>query len=257
MILVLALTAAELSELEEARLAGLGRQPATRRSAVALQARSSLVARGLLDNGGRLRVDDSDESMLLTTVLDARLATTRSLAVERVVASRPHVEEGTHLPSALHPAPDVHPGSRDFVRGVRLVHLLDDEEGAVVEDVLADDVRHLWLAPDRSQVLEAVTSVTVPAAAVPGCGAPRSVGAAEPQALASALDHPTVLVELTVVESGEPATGELVALGPRGCWSATIDRSAPPPAVLEFQPVPPSHVAAWVGASAGQGTMSR
>ena len=241
MILVLALTAAELTELEDARLADLGQQPVTQRSATALQARRSLVARGLLDTGGGLPVDDSDESLLLTTVLDVRLTATRSLAVERVVAS----------------------GPQGFVRGVRLVHLLDDDEGAVVEDVLEDDVRHLWLAPAQRQVVEAVTSVTVPAAAVPGCGGPRSVRSGDPEALASTLDHPTVLAELTVVESGDPVSAELVALGPRGCWSAHIDRSEEPPGVLEFLPVPPGQVAAWVGAAARpgggtrQGTMTR
>ncbi|GAA5157597.1 hypothetical protein [Ornithinimicrobium tianjinense] len=241
MILVLAVTAAELTELEDARRADHGQPPQAERAAVALEARSSLRARGLLDAAGRLQVDDSDESLLLTTVLDVRLTATRTLVVERVVA----------------PEPGQDAAGQGFVRGVRLVHLLDREEGAVVEDLLEGDVRHLWIAPDREQLLDAVTSVTVPSSALAGQGPPRRVPATDPTLLAASLDHPTCLAELTVVEGGEPVAGELLALGPRGCWSTGIDRSEAPPAVLEYRPVPPGHVAAWVARAARQGTMTR
>ncbi|SOC55125.1 hypothetical protein [Ornithinimicrobium cerasi] len=251
MILALAVTAAELAELEDAHLRslGVGEDPLAGRSpvgsaagtaaaATAAEARRSLVARGLLTADGSLvgeggrdrgRVGDEDdvdgagaEAMLVVrTTLDVRASATCTIVVERLVAAA---------------EPD------QVAHGVRLVHLFDGL--ACVEDVADDGGRHLWLVPDPEEVVGAVVAVTVPGDATSGEGAARRAAAHRPDAMGDLLDGPTVLATLSVVAGDGAISGEhLLALGPRGCWVAHVDSPRGPGGDLDFLPADPGWVA--------------
>ncbi|GGK62338.1 hypothetical protein [Ornithinimicrobium pekingense] len=238
----------------------------------AREARLSLVARGLLDRAGDL-LEDDEAALLVTTLLDLRLAADRVLVVDRVVAGAGPAagagdDDGDHVPG---------PGPRHS-HGTRLVHVLGD--GACVEDLLPDGARHLYLLLDAEEVVPWVTDVTVPPDAAPATGPPRAVRPDRPEEIAEVLGRPTVLAELSVLTPGDgapaawtgqeaPPTRALLALGPAGCWVTEVRRGEDLPGHVLFRPVHPGWVEEWVRSAArpaptagrpegggGQGTMS-
>lgn len=198
------------------------------------EARSSLVARGLLGPDGTLGEED-DLAVLVGTVLDVRLAADRVLVVERVAAG-----------------PDA---TAEPLRGTRLVHLVD--AGACVEDLLPDGSRHLYLLLDRDHVVTWVTAVTVPEDAVAGSGPVRVVDVDRPEEVLVFLGRPSVLAELSVLPSVEDAlcsvrdrdrspAHHLLALGPSGCWVTDVEAGRSLPERVAFRPVRRGWVGEWV-----------
>lgn len=206
------------------------------------EARRSLIARGLLDGWGRL-ADDPVLGPVTATLLDVRAGAARVITVERMLATdMPGAPPAAGVRSALDGS--VADGSAldsHAATALRLVHLIP--EGACVEDLLPDGSHHLYLLLGLADVVPAVTAVTVPGDAVAGA---RRVQVPLPRLdeLAAALGRPTALVELTVLDPGAPASqpGHLLALGPTGCWVSEVDRGAPLPDPLCFEPVDSSWV---------------
>lgn len=176
---------------------------------------------GTSDEGGRAHGDAAAEvALVVRTTLDVRAAATRTLVVDRLVAT----SDPCH---ALH--------------GVRLVHLLGDV--ACVEDLSDAGTRYLWLLLDLEEVPAAVAGVTVPEDAAPGRGPVRRALAGRPEALRDLLERPTVLATLSVLDGEAELKGEhLLALGPAGCWVADRRPAAVPATDLIFRPVDPDWV---------------
>lgn len=255
MILALALTEAELTELGSAHLRSLGIDEGCAgelapgrdlhaRTQAAVEARRALVARGLLTPTGCLldghggpgagAADagvpegqdsaDADGSwdeaaQIIRAVLDIRAAATRTLVVDRLVATsdQGHVQHD-----------------------VRLVHLLDDV--ACVEDLTDGGACYLWLLLGPEEVAAAVAGVVVPEDAAPGSGPVRPAPVDRPEVMGELLDRPTVLATLSVLDAeAEPVDEHLLALGPRGCWLARRTPGAPGPQLV-FRAVEPGWV---------------
>ena len=180
-----------------------------------VQARCSLVARGLLSPAGQLE-PDTDLGLLLQALLDVRVAAEAVVVVERLLGD----------------------GRRDL----RLLHLVP--QGGVVEDVHPEGLHGLDLALRGADLLAAVTQLVVPDDATRGEGSQISVEMTDVAALPELLHRPTVLAELTMLRPAEEETGHLVALGPRGCWAGPRPSGR---GLLRLSPVEPG----WVGELAG------
>lgn len=217
------------------------------------QASASLFGRGLLDAHAAL-VEDDPASVLVTGILDLRLAADRTLVLRRVLG----------VPTA--DRTDAHERT-----SARIVHLVP-EAASCLEDVHEAGLHTFSIVDGPEDVVRAVTDFLVPAEAAPGrgrgSGAVRWSPGGRVQDLTTQLQHPTVLAEVcdvTLVE-GQPRPGQehLVALGPRGCFvatrpehptrlsgpgskggSETARQEGTSEAGLHFRPVEPTWVAQW------------
>lgn len=219
------------------------------------EARRSLVARGLLTEGGEL-AEDSDVAQVLATVLDIRVTSDRVLVVERVVAAGGPQDDAAA-------AGRLQAGSDDPAvhSGARLVHLV--ASAACVEDLLADRSHHLYLLLDRDEVVPWVTGVTVPPDAAGGTGPVLVLDPERPDGMAAMLGHPSVLAELSVLASATEALDatrhrqaspahHLLALGPSGCWVTDVEPGRSLPASVVCRPVGRGWVAEWVRSALGE-----
>ncbi|MDO5739323.1 MAG: hypothetical protein Q4P07_04155 [Ornithinimicrobium sp.] len=218
------------------------------------QASASLFGRGLLDADAAL-VEDDPASVLVTGILDLRLAADRTLVLRRFlgvpIADRTKAHERS---------------------SARIVHLVP-EAASCLEDVHEAGLHTFSIVDALEDVVRVVTDFLVPAEAAPvrGCVSDgvRWPPGGRVEDLMTQLQHPTVLAEVcdvTLVE-GQPRPGQehLVALGPRGCFVATrpghppgvsgpgreegvseaVRHQRPSTAGLHFRPVGPTWVAQW------------
>lgn len=204
------------------------------------EARSSLIARGLLELDGSSR-PTGEHGHLLQVALDLRLCGASEVITLRRITG----------PPADATVEDV-AGHQDITR---LMHLTPF--GAGVEDVHGD-FHHLSLALDTESQVEAVTTFLLPHDAVDGTGAGvqspttgpgETVG--EVEHMLTLLHHPTVLAEISrLVAHGEDyrlQESHLLALGPGGCFLRSRDlQSAATAHGTLFAPVSTGWVTTWI-----------
>ena len=222
----------------------------------------SLMARGMIDEQGCLRVD-SVAGVVVAHILDTMVSADLVVIIERLVG---RAEEGdssletetqelenqeleNQEPERQEPEPREPETQEPWPEAdVRILHLHHSGEGSV-QDILPSGIHSLSVLADPEQLATILTELLVPADAVPGTGPQRRAHPERPEELPELLGKPSVLAELTALAPDGLEDAHLIALGPGGCFTAARPPDPGPQAPIPdfvFEPVGPGWAIDWV-----------